>query len=149
IAGFGMTVSTANDAEGQVRNVIWSFGGKVMAEDGRTVAFRSAETLAAYKFIADMFLTDRTIPRAALTWDDSGNNIAYQTGRAAFVINPPSIWYYLEANDRNLLGNTVMAAIPRGPGANGRSGNALGCWVWQVSRASRQQEAAKNWLRYF
>src|SRR5262249_12634364 len=26
IAGFGMTVSTANDAEGQVRNVIWSFG---------------------------------------------------------------------------------------------------------------------------
>ena len=42
IAGFGMTVSNANDAEGQIRNVIWSFGGKVMAEDGKTVTFNSA-----------------------------------------------------------------------------------------------------------
>jgi multiple sugar transport system substrate-binding protein len=149
IAGFGMTVSTANDAEGNLRNVLWSFGGKVMAEDGTTVAFNSAETRAAYQFIADMFLVDRTIPRAALTWDDAGNNVAYQTGRAAFVINPPSIWYYLEANDRALLANTTMASIPRGPGPNGRTGNALGCWVWQVSRASRQQAMAKDWLRYF
>lgn len=149
VAGFGMTVSNANDAEGQIRNVIWSFGGKVMAEDGKTVAFDSPETRAAYQFVADMFLRDRTIPRAALTWDDSGNNVAYQTGRAAFVINPPSIWYWLQDNDRALLGNTVMASVPRGPGPNGKVGNIVGSWVWQVPRASRQQALAKDWLRWF
>lgn len=34
----GLTVSTSADAEGNLRNLIWSFGGKVMAEDGKTVA---------------------------------------------------------------------------------------------------------------
>jgi multiple sugar transport system substrate-binding protein len=149
ISGFGLVVSTANDAEGQLRNVIWSFGGQVMAEDGRTVVFNSAETRAAYQFVADMFLNDRTIPRASLTWDDAGNNAAYQTGRAAMVINPPSIWYWMDANDRTLMGNSVMASIPRGPGPNGRIGNSLSSWVWQVSRASRRQDVAKDWLRYF
>lgn len=149
VAGFGMTVSNANDAEGQIRNVIWSFGGKVMAEDGRTPAFDSPETRAAYQFVADMFLRDRTIPRAALTWDDSGNNVAYQTGRAAFVINPPSIWYWMQDNDKALLGNTVMVGIPRGPGPNGQAGNVVSSWVWQVPRASRRQDLAKDWLRWF
>jgi multiple sugar transport system substrate-binding protein len=149
IAGFGMTVSNSNDAEGQIRNLVWSFGGKVMAEDGRTVVFDSPETRAAYQFVADMFLQDRTIPRAALTWDDSGNNIAYQTGRAAFVINPPSVWYWMVDNDKTLLGNSMMVSVPKGPGPNGKVGNAVGSWVWQVSKASKQQALARDWLRYF
>ena len=149
ISGFGMTVSNSNDAEGQIRNAIWSFGGEVMAADGKTVVFNSPETRAAYQFVADMFLKDRTIPRAALTWDDSGNNIAYQTGRAAFVINPPSIWYWMVDNDKTLLANSVMVSVPRGPGPKGRIGNAVGSWVWQVSRAGKHQDVAKDWLRYF
>jgi multiple sugar transport system substrate-binding protein len=149
ISGFGMTVSNANDAEGQIRNVLWSFGGKVMAEDGKTVVFDSPETKAAYQFVADMFLKDRTIPRSALTWDDSGNNIAYQTGRAAFVINPPSIWYWMIDNDKALLGNSTMISIPKGPGPKGAIGNAVGSWVWQISKASKHEALAKDWLRYF
>lgn len=149
ISGFGMTVSNSNDAEGQIRNAMWSFGGKVMAEDGKTVTFDSAETRAAYQFVADMFLKDRTIPRAALTWDDSGNNVAYQTGRAAFVINPPSIYYWMVDNDKTLLANSVMASVPKGPGPKGTIGNAVGSWVWQVSKASKHPDYAKDWLRYF
>jgi multiple sugar transport system substrate-binding protein len=145
ISGFGMTVSNTNDAEGQIRNAIWSFGGKVMAEDGKTVVFDSPETRAAYQFVADMFLKDRIIPRSALTWDDSGNNIAFQTGRAAFVINPPSIWYWMKDNDQKLLANSVMISVPKGPGPKGQIGNAVGSWVWQVSKASKHQD----WLRYF
>ena len=149
VSGFGMTVSNANDAEGQIRNVIWSFGGKVMGEDGKSVTFDSAETRAAYQFVADMFLVDRTIPRAALTWDDSGNNIAYQTGRAAFVINPPSIWYWMVDNDKTLLGNSMMVSVPKGPGPKGTIGNAVGSWVWQVAKASKHPDYAKEWLRFF
>ena len=149
IAGFGMTVSNTNDAEGQIRNLIWSFGGKVMAKDGKTVTFDSPETRAAYQFLADMFLKDRIIPRAALTWDDSGNNVAYQTGRAAFVINPPSIWYWMQDNDKTLLGHSLMISVPKGPGPNGTIGNAVGSWVWQVSKASKHQDLAKGWLRWF
>jgi len=149
VAGFGMTLSNCNDAESQIRNVLWSFGGKVMAADSKTVVFDSPETRAAYQFVADMFLKDRTIPRAALTWDDSGNNIAYQTGRAAFIINPPSVWYWMVDNDKTLLSNSLMISVPKGPGPHGAVGNVVGAWVWQVSKAGNQQALAKEWLRYF
>jgi len=149
MGAFGMSISNCNDSEDQIRNVLWSYGGKVMAPDGKTVVFNSAETRAAYQFVADMFLKDRTIPRSALTWDDSGNNLAYQTQRSAFVINPPSIWYWMVDNDKTLLGNSVMISVPKGPGAHGQIGNLVSSWVWQVSKAGNQQAMAKDWLRYF
>ena len=149
ISGFGMTVSNSNDAEGAIRNVIWSYGGKVMAEDGKTITFDSPETRAAYQFVADMFLTDRTIPRSALTWDDAGNNIAYQTGRAAFVINPPSIYAWLQGNDPKILAATKMISVPKGSGPKGTIGNISGTWVWAVSKDSKHQDQARGWLKYF
>ena len=104
---------------------MWSFGGKVMAKDGKTVVFDSPETRAAYQFVADMFLKDRTIPHSALTWDDAGNNVAYQTGRAAFVLNPPSIYQWLQEHDKKLLAGTVLIGVPKGPGPKGMNGNTV------------------------
>jgi multiple sugar transport system substrate-binding protein len=149
VSGFGLPVSTANDAESLIRMIIWSFGGAEFAQDGKTITFNSPETRAAYQFIADMFLKDRTIPRAALTWDDAGNNTAYQTGRTAFTINPPSIYAWLQANDPKLLAGTRMIAIPRGPGEKGRNGSSVSSFVWSVSKQSTKQDHAKAWLRYF
>lgn len=149
ISGFGMTVSNSPDAEGAIRVMIWSFGGKVMAEDGKTVVFDSPETRAAYQFVADMFLKDRIIPHSALTWDDAGNNVAYQTGRAAFVLNPPSIYQYLKEHDQKLLAGTMMISVPKGPGPKGRDGNTVGSWQWAVAKDSKHQDLAKDYLRYF
>lgn len=149
ISGFGMTVSNSNDAEAAIRVMIWSFGGKVMDKDGKTVVFDSPETRAAYQFVADMFLKDRIIPHSALTWDDAGNNVAYQTGRAAFVLNPPSIYQWLQQNDKKLLAGTVMIGVPKGPAPKGINGNTTGTWVWAVSKESKHQEQAKAWLRWF
>jgi len=149
ISGFGMTVSNSNDAESAIRIVMWCYGGKVMAEDGKTVVFDSPETRAAYQFVADMFLKDRTIPRSALTWDDAGNNVAYQTGRTPFVINPPSIYQWLQDNDKKMLASTLMISVPKGPGPKGMVGNAGGDWTWSISKDSKHQDQAKAWLRYF
>jgi multiple sugar transport system substrate-binding protein len=149
VAGFGLPVSNAADAEGNLRNIVWSFGGAEFAEDGRTVTIDSPETRAAFQFVADMFLVDRTIPRSALTWDDAGNNTAYQTGRAAVVINPPSIFFWLQQNDPKLLANTQLINIPKGPGPKGRNGTSVGAWVWAVSKAGKNHDAAKAWLDHF
>lgn len=149
IQGFGMTLSNANDAEGTIRQVIWSFGGAEFAEDGTTVTFDSPETRAAYRFLADMFLEDRTIPRSVLTWDDAGNNTAYQSGRTAVVMNPPSIFAWMQENDRTLLDNTALIATPKGPGESGRHGSSVSAWVWAVSKAGKNHDGAKAWLDYF
>ncbi len=149
MGALGLTVSNTSDAEGQIRNLIWSFGGKMMAEDGATVVFDSPETRAAYQFVADIFLNDRTIPRASLTWDDTGNNIAYQTGRSAFVINPPSIYYWMLENDPRLLANSLLLSIPKGPGPKGQVGNIVSSWVWLVAKQSKHPDWARDFLRYF
>jgi len=149
VAAFGLPVSNAADAEGNITGIVWSFGGAVFAEDGKTVTFDSPETRAAFQFIADMFLVDKTIPRSALTWDDAGNNTAFQTGRAAAVINPPSIFNWLQQNDPKLLANTQLINIPKGPGEKGRNGTSVGAWVWAVSKASKNQATAIAWLEHF
>lgn len=149
VAAFGLPVSNAPDAEGNLSNIVWSFGGAVFAEDGKTITFDSPETRAAFQFVADMFLVDKTIPRSALTWDDAGNNTAFQTGRAAAVINPPSIFFWLQQNDPKLLANTQLINIPKGPGEKGRNGTSVGAWVWVVSKGGKNHDAAKAWLDYF
>lgn len=148
ITAFGLPTSTANDAEAQARMLIWSFGGKMFDETGTEVTWNSPETIAAYQFIADMF-TEGTIPRSTLTWDDGGNNTAYQTGRAAFIMNPPSVYNWLRENDAELLADTALIAMPAGPGENGRSATMLSTFSWMVSNRSERQDDAMAWLRYF
>ena len=148
IQPFGLPVSSANDAEGQIRQIIWAFGGAMFSKDSKTVTFNSPEVIAAYQFIADMF-AEGTIPRAALSWDDAGNNNAYQTGRSAFIINPPSVYSWMQANDKTLLANTALINLPKGPGAKGRVAASIGSWLWLVPKSSKQIDHAKGWLRYF
>lgn len=147
ISGFGMPVSMSNDAESIMRMVVWSFGGAMFDEDGN-VTWDSPETRAAYQFVADMF-EEGTIPRSALTWDDGGNNTAYQTGRTAFTMNPPSIYQWMVDNDQELLSNTDLAVVPKGPGDEGRQGASIAAFVWMVSEGSDKQEDAKKFLSYF
>jgi len=148
IQPFGLPVSSANDAEGQIRQIIWAHGGAMFSKDGKTVTFNSPEVIAAYQFIADMF-AEGTIPRGALSWDDAGNNNAYQTGRSAFIINPPSVYSWMQANDKTLLANTALVNLPKGPGPKGRVAASIGSWLWLVPKSSKQIDHAKGWLRYF
>ena len=149
IQPFGLPVSSANDAEGQIRQIIWSFGGAMFSKDGKTVTFNSPEVIAAYQFIADMF-AEGTIPRGALSWDDAGNNNAYQTGRSAFIINPPSVYAWMQANDKTLLSQHRAHQPAQGTGSQ-RAGVAasIGSWLWLVPKSSKQIDHAKGWLRYF
>lgn len=148
LTAFGMPTSDANDAETMARMVIWSYGGEMFDKSGTKVTWNSPETIAAYKYIADMF-AEGTIPRSTLTWDDAGNNTAYQTGRAAFIMNPPSVYSWLKDNNPDLLANTALIAMPAGPGEKGRSATLVSSFSWMVSNKSDNKDDAKAWLRYF
>jgi len=51
------------------------------------------------------------IAPGSISWDNSGNNKAYQSRQAAFVMNPSSIYAYLDGNDEDL--QKVTEAIAR------------------------------------
>lgn len=148
IAGLGLTLSNSNDAEMQLRMLVWSFGGAMFSADGKTATWNSTETVAAYKFIADMFAKG-LIPRTALTWDDAGNNTAFQTGRAAFILNPPSVYSWMQQNDKDLLANSIMTEIPKGLGEKGKSASLVSSFSWLVNKSSAHKSDAKAWLEYF
>ncbi len=145
--GAGLTLGRTPDGHHHVLDIIWNFGGRETASDGKTVTINSPETLKAVEFIADMFLKDKSIPKDSLSWQGPGNNQAYQTKRLIFTINPGSIYGWLEKNDPELLKNTAMLRIPKGPAGTRYAWG--GCWAWLVFKSNeRQHDLAKGFLRY-
>jgi len=107
-------------------------------KDGKP-AINSEGTITALKRVQGWW-KDGLIPPDSPTWDDSSNNQAYQSKRAAFVWNPASIFAYLDQNDKDLLKNTDQAPVPKGKvGAP----SSVGTWSWSVFSGSKQQDAAK------
>ena len=90
------------DTTDNVMNLLWCYGGKMVEADNKTVVMNSPENVAGVKMIEAMFKTHKIIPPGAISWDNSGNNKAYQSKQAAFVMNPSSIYAYLDGNDKDL-----------------------------------------------
>ena len=87
---------TFGDAPGFWYPYLWSWGGKEVEADGKTVALNSKETIESVKF-AVPFWNDCCDP-GGLAWDDSSNNRAFLAGTIAATNNGASI--YLEAKKK-------------------------------------------------
>ena len=75
---------------------LWSFGGKEVEADGKTVALNSKETLESVK-AAVPFWNEACDP-GGLAWDDSSNNRAFLSGTICCTNNGASI--YIEAKQQ-------------------------------------------------
>jgi len=130
---------------------LWSWGGKEVEEDGRTVVLNGRETVESVKFMAG-FWTDAH-DEGGLAWDDSSNNRAFLSGTCAATNNGASI--YIEAKRKPEVYRTetgaplwqdiLHASLPKGPGGqftmHGPSSH-------MVMGYSKNQKAAKDFLRW-
>jgi multiple sugar transport system substrate-binding protein len=130
---------------------LWSWGGKEVEADGKTVALDSKETVESVKF-AVTFWNDCCDP-GGLAWDDSSNNRAFLSGTIAATNNGASI--YLEAKkkpdmyltDKGTPMKDDISHAPIGTGAGGHF--ALpGPFIHMVMGYSPNQKAAKDFLRW-
>src|SRR5712692_8466246 len=119
----GFTLGRTPDCAGNAQNIIWNDGGALVDKDGK-VGLNSPQTVAAMKRIKGWW-DAKLIPPSSPTWDDTGNNAAYQSKQAAFVINPPSIYGWMVANDKDLLDNSTMAPVPAGTSGSYASSGAM------------------------
>ena len=115
LTGYGMCLGLTGDTNGNVMSVIWSFGGKLVEADNKTVTLHSPGTVKAVQFIADMYLKHKIIPKGAISWDNTGNNKAYQSRQVIFVQNATSIYAYLAESDKELYDTTGLLPMPAGP----------------------------------
>lgn len=141
VSGIGLTVGRTPDAHAQIVQMILNEGGTLVDEAGAP-AIDTPETVAALERMKRWW-DNGLIPENSPSWDDAGNNTAYNSGQAAFVFNPASIFAYLEANDPDLLADTTQAPFPEGPAGHFPS---VGTWSWSVSADSPNIDAAKQMI---
>ena len=115
LTGYGMCLGLTTDTNGNVMSVIWSYGGKLVEADNKTVALHSQGTIKAVQLIADMYLKHKIIPKGTIAWDNTGNNKAYQSRQVIFVQNATSIYAHLADSDKELYNATGLLPMPAGP----------------------------------
>jgi multiple sugar transport system substrate-binding protein len=135
----GLTLGRTPDGDGNVSDIMLQDGGFKVNKEGTKPTIMSDGTIAAMTRIKRWW-DEKLIPPDSISWDDTGNNNAYQSKRVAFVDNPASIYGWMIQNDKDLLGNSSMAPMPAGK-AGSFSGGAGG-WSWSVYNGSKGRDAA-------
>ncbi len=137
--GIGWTLGRTPDCEGNVSDIIRQDGGAKATKDGTKPALLSDGTIAAMQRIKRWW-EEKLIPPDSISWDDTGNNNAYQSKRVAFVDNPASIYGWLVDHDKELLANTSMAPLPAGKAGSFNGG--AGGWSWSIAAQSKYRDLA-------
>ncbi|MGC2413703.1 MAG: extracellular solute-binding protein [Stellaceae bacterium] len=142
---------TFGDAPGWWYPYLWSWGGKEVEADGKTVALNTKETVEAVKLAVAMW--KETMDEGGLAWDDSSNNRAFLSGSISASNNGASI--YLEAKKKPdsyqtekgtpMWQDIQHAKIPKGPGGQY---NLPGIFTDMLMGYSKNQKPAKEFLRW-
>ena len=134
----GLTLGRTPDCAGNATDIIWNDGGALVDKEGK-VALNSPETVAAMKRIKGWW-DDKLIPPDSPTWDDTGNNSAYQKKQAAFVHQSAvDLWLDDARTTRSCSNNSTMAAMPAG-----KSGSYSGSGLVVVVDLQDQQERRRR-----
>ena len=146
LTGYGMCLGLTGDTNGNVLNLIWSHGGKLVEPDNKTVALHSKGTIEAVQMIADMYSKHKIIPKGAISWDNTSNNKAYQSRQVLFVQNATSIYAYLAESDKELYDSTGLLPMPAGPAGAFATVNGT---YWVLFKHNPYPEVAKGLVEYW
>ena len=147
---YGQTAGhTFGDAPGWWYPYLWSWGGKEVEADGKTVVLNTKETVELVKFAVALW--KETMDEGGLAWDDTSNNRAFLSGSISATNNGASI--YLEAKKKPdtyqtekgtpMKDDILHAGIPGGAGGQF---NLPGPFTDLVMKYSKNQDAAKKFL---
>jgi len=140
---------TFGDAPGFWYPYLWSWGGKEVEADGKTVALNSQATIDSVKY-AVPFWKD-CVDEGGLAWDDSSNNRAFLSGSISATNNGASIYLeakkkpdtYLTEKGTPMWQDILHAPIPKGAGGQF---NLPGPFTNMLMGYSKNQKAAKEFI---
>ena len=131
------------DNHGWIYPLLWSFGGREMDADGKTVALDSDETARAVDFARKLFR--QTMLEDVLGWLDPSNNKAYLSQQISCTNNAESILWLAKRDFPDLAKVTGQSMNPRGP--KGRF-HVLLAWTHSIFGHTPDHAAAKAFLRW-
>jgi multiple sugar transport system substrate-binding protein len=130
---------------------LWSWGGKEVEADGKTVVLDGKAAVDSVKFMTDFW--KEAHDEGGLAWDDTSNNRAFLSGTISATLNGASIYLltkqkpdtYLTDKGAPMKDDILHAPLPKGPG--GQFGYHLPMSNMLMSY-SKNQKAAKDFLRW-
>jgi len=142
---------TFGDAPGWWYPYLWSWGGKEVEVDGKTVVLNTKETVESVKFA--VVLWKETMDEGGLAWDDTSNNRAFLSGSISATNNGASIYLeakkkpdvYLTDKGTPMKDDILHASIPGGAGG---VFNLPGPFTNLVMKYSKNQAAAKKFITW-
>jgi multiple sugar transport system substrate-binding protein len=149
---YGQTAGhTFGDAPGWWYPYLWSWGGKEVEADGKTVVLNSKATVESVKFAVPLW--KETMDEGGLAWDDTSNNRAFLSGSISATNNGASIYIeakkkpesYLTEKGTPMKDDILHARIP---GGGGGQFNLPGPFTDMVMGYSKNQDMAKKFLRW-
>ena len=121
---------------------LWSFGGKEVEEDGKTVAINSKQTEEAVEFMKELY---QYMDPSVLAWDDSNNNRAFLAGAIAATNNAVSIYNIAKRDVPDLVNKTNHALPWQGPAGRFGVGVTLS---FGIPSYSKNADLAEKYIEY-
>src|ERR1700760_2858645 len=149
---YGQTAAhTFGDAPGWWYPYLWSWGGKEVEADGKTVVLNTKQTVESVKFAVALW--KETMDEGGLAWDDTSNNRAFLSGSISATNNGASIYLeakkkpgsYLTDQGTPMKDDILHAGIPGGAGGQF---NLPGPFTNLLMKYSKNQGAAKKFLAW-
>jgi len=143
--GWGVDYNRSDDGHLGTQMLLWNFGSRTTAEDGKTITFNSPESIAACKYMKDVY---QYAPPGAIGWTDSSNNEAWAAGKIAMTQNGPSIWYALKQPGYlpEAANNTHMYDWPTGPKGDSATIAEVFSWVVFKDKDPQKVELSKKFI---
>ena len=140
----GIGLAHHQDANTSWRSLMWSYGSTEQDKTSKRVTINSKQTLEAIKFATALYKEAMT--NEVLSWDDASNNRYLQSGRGSYIHNPISAYRTTQKTNPETADKIFLWKTPAGPVRRLAAGQPNSYVVW---RFSRNQEAAKEFLRHF
>jgi multiple sugar transport system substrate-binding protein len=126
-----------------VYDVIWSFGGQVFSEDGKSCELDSPQSTQAIQWVADLFAQGVSPNPSQLSGLGQDSAQLFLSGRAAMSVGNGR-WAAFEYGDVKQF-EWKVAPIPKGPA--GRA-NFFHLAMFAIASNSKNQAAAWKFLKY-
>jgi multiple sugar transport system substrate-binding protein len=140
----GFAISQTTDSVTTLYSILWCFGAKDVAEDGKTVTINSRQTEGAVDYVQALY-ADAMDP-AVLSWDNASNNQWLNSGKGSWIHNPISHYVVAKEKKMPVADLTGFHLSPAGPGGRHTVGVPRSLGIWKFSK---NVDVAREFLRWF